>query len=167
MAIMYCRALENHDLGKATKLSTAFADLGAQGKNNHRSLYAMQGNEINIHLLAIKDFIVELARQDIDDNVKQLVCCADPNDEWKPRMKEHILNKLKRLSRSKVSYAIKSALPKRGKKMKKVARQPEITWESPASDDDILDTDAITKKGIKVKNGQHVLRLKISEFTHN
>jgi len=98
LAIMYARSLENHDLRKAEFISNCFTDLKSCSKSTHKSLYAMQGADLSSHLLGVKDLIVELFREEINDDVHEFLSNNDLDDDSRPRMKEHILKKLKRLS---------------------------------------------------------------------
>ena len=97
LAIMYARALENHDLRKADYISQCFSDLRSCGKNLHTDLCAMKGQELSDHLLSVRNLIVDLAREEINDNVRELASGNALDDDSYPQAKEHILKKLRRL----------------------------------------------------------------------
>jgi len=96
-AIMYSRAIERQDFVKAERIASILPTIKSCAKPEHKSLSAMYGEEMGKHIQGVRDLIVDLAREDISDDVHRL-STSTSGDEDKMMAKEHILKKLKRLS---------------------------------------------------------------------
>ena len=97
-ALMYVKAVEAYRFDKAARASACYNVLCSTGKPALRPACALNPRELSVHIQAVRDHIVELARDDIAQDIQELQHHKDDQAGDRMHKKEHILKKLKRLS---------------------------------------------------------------------
>ena len=98
-ALVYIRALENRNFGRASQAVNCYNDLATCGKLVFQSCMSLNEHELGKHIGAVRDLAVSLAREDINDDLVELQRTRGTREQDEPvKSKESILRKLKRLS---------------------------------------------------------------------
>ena len=102
-AIMYARCLENQKFDKASYIASCFPKLDSCGKSHFQRTVALHSRALGDHLNAVRGLIVELSRDAINCDIRELSKQSKDGGAERSNAKDHILRKLKRLSPGEMS----------------------------------------------------------------
>ena len=102
-AILCARHLERRSFYRVHMAMECFPRLKKCGKPEAKPSEYLNNRELARHIEAVRDLIVELARDDIGEDIEALRTSHDKDEVGKTQLKEHILRKLKRITPGEAS----------------------------------------------------------------
>jgi len=98
------RALEERNFERAVHVSSCFPRLSACGKMASQNCMSLCESAMGVHILAVGVLVVELASENINEDLKDLQNSVQESEEGENRIsKDSIMRKLKRLSPGEAS----------------------------------------------------------------
>ena len=98
-ALIYVRALESQNFERAARACNNFPRLACCGKSANQHPMSLHSSCMGIHMQAIRELVIELARENISEDLRELQGSRSEQSEGEVKTsKESILRKLSRLS---------------------------------------------------------------------
>ena len=103
-ALIYLRAIEARNFDRTRHAALCFPKLSSCGKPSHLPCLALNEYDLSLHIQAVRNFVIDLAHEDIRENIQELNH-GDRNmrEGELARAKDSIIKKLKRLSPGEMS----------------------------------------------------------------